>query len=147
MSKKIIVLLVASLIFAGCTLPAEISKLTESLPGGQKPETSQASPSGVSPSPSVIEETVPISEGLLLEITSPQNDAIVNNPQITIKGTTGATADVFINEVETKADSKGNFSAKLTLEEGENEIVIVANDAEGNYAETQLTVTYAVPEK
>ena len=49
---------------------------------------------------------------------------------------------MFVNESETKADSSGNFSATLTLDEGENYILVVANDSSGNYAEKEFTITY-----
>jgi len=79
---------------------------------------------------------------LALTVTSPLNGAIVKNSSISIQGKTVPKADVFVNDMETVADSKGNFSINLNLEEGENIISVSANDADGNYAEQELTVTY-----
>lgn len=81
-------------------------------------------------------------EDLNLEIIAPKNNITVSNSSLTIKGKTAPMVDVFVNEVETKADAQGNFSAKLVLDEGENIIVIFANDAEGNSVESELSITY-----
>lgn len=98
------------------------------------------SPQPTSPSsPTVVSE-------ISLEILSPANGVTVTSPNLAIKGITVARADVFINDLELKADSKGNFTAQLTLDEGENEIIIVANDEDGNVAEKELTVTYSISE-
>lgn len=77
---------------------------------------------------------------MILEITSPQNNATVFNPTITITGKTKPKAEVFIGDKELVADSQGNFSLNYQLEEGENEIAIVANDDLGNYAEKDLVI-------
>lgn len=79
---------------------------------------------------------------IFLEILSPDNNSVVNNPLITISGRTIAYADVFINDKETKADNQGNFSLNYNLEEGENELMIVVNDSQGNYLEKTLIITY-----
>lgn len=83
-----------------------------------------------------------IEEGLYLEVTSPSDGDIVVSPSLTITGTTEGNAEVFINENEVKADPQGNFSTIITLEEGENIIVVTSSDDEGNYAEKTLTVIF-----
>lgn len=85
-----------------------------------------------------------INEGIILEIISPINQSIVNTASVTVKGKTAPNADVFINEKELKADGSGNFSSVMTLEEGDNYIIVAANDTEGNYAEKEIVVTYMV---
>lgn len=75
-----------------------------------------------------------------LQIDSPQNGSTVNSSPITIRGKTVALATVQINEKEIKADNEGNFSTSIAIDEGENNISIVANDQDGNYAEQDLTV-------
>lgn len=77
---------------------------------------------------------------IFLEITSPEDGAIVVASTVWVKGKTLPRADVFINDSETKADSRGNFSASIGLDEGENMINIIANDAEGNFVEKGITV-------
>lgn len=82
---------------------------------------------------------------LNLEIETPQDKAVVSSKTILIKGKTAPLADVFINEKETKSDSQGNFSFNYSLDEGENELIIAANDNNGNYAEKVLTVELKTP--
>lgn len=79
---------------------------------------------------------------LTLSISSPSNGATVSSPSVTIKGKTAANAEVFVNDTSTRADASGNFSVTLTLDEGDNPIVVSANDADGNVVEKELTVTY-----
>ncbi|MEK7129420.1 MAG: Ig-like domain-containing protein [Patescibacteria group bacterium] len=88
-------------------------------------------------------EQVPSTTGTMtLMVTSPANGATVTNASLTVSGKTAPRAEVFVNEKETKADANGNFSVNITLDEGENSIVLIANDADGNVAEKELTVTY-----
>lgn len=86
-----------------------------------------------------------LSPNLSLEIEAPQDKAVVKSNTILIKGKTAPLADVFINEKETKSDSQGNFSFNYSLDEGENELIIAANDNNGNYAEKVLTVELKTP--
>lgn len=83
-----------------------------------------------------------LATGITLVVTSPVNNVTVTSSTIVVKGKTLSGADVFVNDVETKADSNGNFSVSLDLDEGENYILIVANDINGNYSEKDMTVTY-----
>lgn len=80
-------------------------------------------------------------EEIPLTIFQPTKDAIVTTAQIVVRGKTKAGAEVFINDKDTTAERDGNFSASLTLDEGENLIIVTTNDAEGNMAEQELTVT------
>ena len=83
---------------------------------------------------------------IALEITDPKNNSTVNNPEITVVGKTVAGASIFVNNKELTADSAGKFSTPLTLDEGENIIVVVANDELGNYSEKEINVTLATLE-
>jgi hypothetical protein len=77
---------------------------------------------------------------LPFEIVSPQNNATVSTATIIIAGKTKPNADVFVGEKQLVADSNGSFSTSYQLEEGQNEIVIAANDDLGNYAEKNLII-------
>lgn len=77
-----------------------------------------------------------------LTISSPINGSTVNSATIQVKGKTLANAEVFVNEIDGKADSNGNFSIGYLLEEGENYLVVGANDEDGNYKEMELVVNY-----
>ena len=89
----------------------------------------------------VVDENLPETEEIFLDITSPKEKDTVTSSLLTIKGTTVAGAEVFINDKETKADKNGNFSINVPLEEGENILLVIMNDDLGNYIEKQLTVT------
>lgn len=93
--------------------------------------------SGVTPT------SQPLASGITLSISTPANNSTVTTPALTVKGKSVPKAEVFVNDEETKADSSGNFSATLTLDEGENYILVVANDDIGNYSEKELYITYS----
>jgi len=82
----------------------------------------------------------PVSSGLTLEITEPKANITYNSSSIKISGKTKANAEVYVNDTQTKADGAGNFSVNYNLDEGENLLIIVANDQAGNYAEKEITV-------
>ncbi|MBI3379855.1 hypothetical protein HY029_03820 [Candidatus Gottesmanbacteria bacterium] len=79
-----------------------------------------------------------------LSVISPTDNSVVTSPILTVKGNTKPNAELSINDKDTTADANGNFSTTLTLDEGENLIIITANDANGNVAEKEFTITYNV---
>ncbi|MBI5448870.1 hypothetical protein HY948_00980 [Candidatus Gottesmanbacteria bacterium] len=95
------------------------------------------------PTPNAFEELNPAAVNeLLLSVLAPVDGATVTTPALTVRGTTAPKAEVFINELEMRADATGNFSGSLTLDEGENFIIVMVNDESGNVAEKDLVVTY-----
>ncbi len=80
----------------------------------------------------------PTSE-ILLDVVIPEK---VSVPILAISGSTTPGADVFVNETETIAGLDGRFSLTYQLDEGENTVIIVANDENGLFAEKEVTVTY-----
>lgn len=85
---------------------------------------------------------VPTVSEIPLTVSSPPPGATVKKSILTVSGKTAPRAEVMVNEAEIVANAKGNFSVNVTLDEGENVILVTANDAEGNFAEQELTVTY-----
>lgn len=83
-----------------------------------------------------------IASEIALEVTSPQASSTINTSSVLVQGKTSPLADVFVNDIETKADNSGNFSVNLNLDEGENNITVLTNDSEGNFAEKELIVSY-----
>lgn len=77
-----------------------------------------------------------------LTISEPLNNITTSNPTVSVKGTTVGNADVSVNEKDIKADAQGNFSATITLDEGENIIAVLAADQVGNFVEQDLIVTF-----
>lgn len=98
----------------------------------------------LNPTIDATEKEAPIltNAGLSLILSSPTNGQTVTTSQITVTGKTTPKAEIFINDLELTADINGNFSQSLSLEEGENYILVVANDAEGNFAEKELSIIY-----
>ncbi len=88
------------------------------------------------------EEEAMAREKFTFSVTSPLNGTTVNTPNIQVKGKTVPNADVFVNEKDAKADAQGNFSVAYNLDEGENYLVVGANDEFGNFNEVELTVYY-----
>lgn len=81
----------------------------------------------------------PQTSNIFLEITSPKDDEDLSSTTVTVSGKTIPLADVSVNEKDTKADSTGNFSIAVTLEDGDD-INVIANDKDGNYAEKTIAV-------
>lgn len=92
--------------------------------------------------PTEEKNTVVTSGSISLAISSPVNNITVTSSSLVVRGKTAPKSEVFVNDAETKADTNGNFSVTLTLDEGENYILVVANDANGNFSEKELTITY-----
>lgn len=77
-----------------------------------------------------------------LVVLTPKDKAVVKTSSVKVTGQTVPSIDVAINELNIKSDTKGNFSANLTLSEGDNPIIVSAFDAEGNSSEQEITVIY-----
>lgn len=86
-------------------------------------------------------ESKPETASFFLEINNPKDNEVVNQSTIVVSGKTLPEAEVFVNDKEAKVDNQGNFSLSVSLDEGENTLVILANDKEGNYQEKELTIT------
>ena len=81
-----------------------------------------------------------------LSLHSPEDEIIVNEPTITVAGTTIADSYVviFINNQEliTTADGSGNFSVEGELELGSNIIEVQVIDEDGQAVIKERTVIY-----
>ena len=120
-----------------------LSGATASLTGAPTPSSEDKTPlSGATASLSGAQTVAQIT----LTVTDPKNQAVVSFSPIVVKGKTIANAQVFVNDAETKADSSGYFSVTLPIDEGENEIIVVANNDNGEYAEQSMVVTLETPE-
>lgn len=144
MNAKLLSIITLMIVMFGGIYFVARSKKSQNLFGGVQTRNASPLPTGVAPEPTNI--LTPggsvISSEITLTISSPVNGAMVTNPAITVRGTTKPGAEVFVNDVQAKADTSGNFSAKLTLDEGDNPIVVSVNDADGNVAEKELNVVY-----
>ena len=82
-------------------------------------------------------------KGFFLTVSAPADNSTQSSKYLTVKGKTTANAEIFVNDKEGKANANGDFSISVTLDEGENTILVMANDTSGSYLEKQLTVTVA----
>lgn len=110
-------------------------------------KTPQTEKSEEEPSPTPTLTTQENKKELFLEIAEPENEAVVNQEELTIKGKTVADGTVIIIWEEGEdilvANESGEFSTEITLAGGENEIEISAYDDEGNQVTKVLTITYS----
>ncbi|PIU32986.1 hypothetical protein COY29_01255 [Candidatus Woesebacteria bacterium CG_4_10_14_0_2_um_filter_39_14] len=110
-------------------------------------ENSKTQKTEVSETQPVVTEISPEEGQIPLIISSPENNALVNQEKIEIIGQTTAQATVIIlyeeGEEVFQADEKGEFSQEITLVGGANEIKITAFDAEGNEANKNLNLVYS----
>lgn len=80
------------------------------------------------------------SQAIFLEVAQPINNSMVANTIASLTGRTIPNASVFVNDQELKADANGNFSTSVTLDEGQNDIYVVAADDLGNSVEKDIIV-------
>ncbi len=99
--------------------------------------------------PSVVNRNIAVTPPvatLTLQLTLPPNKSIVTTTPITISGRTEPGAEVTINDLpDITADPNGNFSAAVNLDEGDNDIDVLAVNSQGDFAEKEVTVTYNLP--
>ena len=77
-----------------------------------------------------------------LVILSPEDGAIVNTANVEIKGTAPADTVITIGEEIIVVDETGKFTYNVPLVQGDNEIQILASDANGNKAYKLIVVDY-----
>lgn len=77
-----------------------------------------------------------------LIIHEPENKSSTSQSEIKIKGSTDKETFIKINDFPVVVDADGNFETSLRLRQGENTIIIVAEDQAGNLEEKTITVTY-----
>lgn len=73
------------------------------------------------------------SEKPKLEVNEPQDNKIVTDKKITVSGSTDPTdITVTVNDIRAIVKSDGKFSLSLDIKEGDNEIIIKAQDSAQN---------------
>jgi hypothetical protein len=120
------------------------------------PETTPNSPSVIPPTPGpqdviptvIIQPTqtvasAPVTSGSLwLQVLSPQDEAVINIPQVDVIGSAPAGTVVSVNEEILIVGDDQQFKITVSLDEGPNLIEILASDENGNEMSFFLTVTY-----
>ena len=77
-----------------------------------------------------------------IEISSPSDNSITPKSEIKILGKTDQNVSIRINGLPAVVSSEGIFDKTVQLKEGENKIIISAEDEAGNSDELTLTVIY-----
>lgn len=82
------------------------------------------------------------SEKPKLEITEPLDNSTTNNQEIKIKGSTDKETYIHVNGLPIVVDANGGFETSVRLVDGDNQIVITAQDIAGNVETKNIKVTY-----
>lgn len=82
------------------------------------------------------------SEKPKLEISDPTDNSTTSNQEIKIKGNTDKETYVHVNDLPVVVDANGNFETTARLKEGENQIVVIAQDIAGNTETKSIKVIY-----
>jgi hypothetical protein len=140
--------LVLILVLGACT-PTPTAMPTLTSPISSSPAISSVASSAQNASPaaslSVTETAIPVTEApttLTLQVLSPQDEAVVNVPQVDVVGLAPMGAVVSVNDEILIVGADGQFSTPIALDEGPNVIEIVASDDNANETSLILTVTY-----
>ena len=95
----------------------------------------------ITPSPAIVDTNNQ------LIISSPENEALVSNSKITLKGSASPKSTIIITtdtkNYHTTADSSGKFSLEIEIETGSNLIQVDAIDTNDNQSSSQIIVTYS----
>ncbi len=79
-----------------------------------------------------------------LDVNSPSDgQSFSKDPSLTIKGKTDPDAKVTVNDFQAIVNDDGSFSYNMQMQNGDNQLKIIAMDAAGNKTEKDLKVTYS----
>jgi hypothetical protein len=147
MNKRLIFLILI-LVITACSPTPTVVPLSPTFPADNPamiPAT--AMPQAAIPTATVqpslaITDTPPASGTLWLQILSPQEEAVVNTPQVEVIGSAPVGAVVSVNDEILVVGDDQQFQTTVSLDEGPNLIEIVASDENGNEMPVLLTITY-----
>jgi glucodextranase-like protein len=109
--------------------------------GGTEDTTPEAAMAAPAPAPADAQVAAPM---LFLQINNPAEDDVevsLDTAQLLIYGVTLPGAVVSVDGDLADVDDQGNFASVTPLDEGANEVEVVASDAQGNQVSTTLYVT------
>lgn len=78
-----------------------------------------------------------------LDIQEPSDNSRTNKDDVKVSGQTDKETSIRINGQPIITDSEGKFTTMVRLKDGENKILIVAEDIVGNQEQKELKVTYS----
>jgi hypothetical protein len=82
------------------------------------------------------------SGSMSVTITAPADNSVVMVPQVIVTGLAPSETVLTINDSLLVVGVSGQFSVTVPLQEGPNELDVLASDPAGNQANTKLIVTY-----
>ncbi|HLF03687.1 MAG TPA: hypothetical protein VI855_00495 [Dehalococcoidia bacterium] len=109
-------------------------------PANPAPAATSAPPPAPSSSAKPATDIVPAS--FFLEVTAPQNEAVVTVSPLPVQGQTTPDSVTTVNGLVVEVDAQGQFLAQVNLEEGPNFIEVLASDFDGHQEGQILTVIY-----
>ncbi len=78
-----------------------------------------------------------------LDVSSPSDgQSFSKDPSLVVKGKTDPDAKVTVNDFQAIVNDDGSFSYNMQLQNGDNQLKVIAMDAAGNKTEKDLKVTY-----
>lgn len=83
-----------------------------------------------------------LTTGPSLRLFEPQNNLLVRQEKIVVRGKTEPEAKIFINDLAVYPDDQGEFSQEILLSEGRNEIVVSVEGQAGKKRTVIREVTF-----
>lgn len=77
-----------------------------------------------------------------LDISEPADNSTTSNQEIKVRGSTDKEVYVRVNDLPVVVDANGNFETIVRLKEGDNQMIITAQDIAGNIETKSFKVTY-----
>jgi hypothetical protein len=83
----------------------------------------------------------PVTAGITLNITQPQDESVVRSNPVTVTGSVPAAAEVLVNGISVNIENS-RFSAMVELEAGPNMIEVLARDSAGKEITRYVNIIY-----
>jgi glucodextranase-like protein len=147
--KKRLVAILLILGLGACTptptaapaLPGPTSNIPMAVPSATAKSQNVAPTIPVPPTETIVPATEAAGT-LVLQVLAPQDDSVVNAPQVDVIGLAPSEAVVSVNDDILIVGADGRFKTTISLNEGPNLVEVVASDENGNEVSQILTVTY-----
>ncbi len=78
-----------------------------------------------------------------LELSEPSDGLKTNHTEVKVSGKTDKDVTIKVNNLPVVTDPGGNFQTSIKLSNGDNKIIVTAQDKAGNAEEKTLTVNYS----
>jgi len=82
---------------------------------------------------------------LFLDVLAPEDETVVDAPEIEVAGNTLPEAMVSVNGKPASVDATGAFVVLVTLDQGPNSLKVIAGAADGTQVSRVVSVVYMLP--